>query len=181
MTNLRTNQQVVRGLRARGLSRKQALIGGAITRCEAPVIQDGVVLTDFDRVGDKNLTDETWGPSIGGFQVRSLKAEKGMGTLRDRLMLKDFDHNLDAAVKIFRADGWDAWSTFSSPLKPYQAYLPELFPPPEGVHVVVYGDTLSTIAERYGVTVVYLSVLNGISDPSKIGIGQHIRYQESTD
>jgi hypothetical protein len=177
MTDLRTNQQVVRALRAQGLSRRQALIGGAITRCEAPVLQDGVVLTDFDKVGDKDLTDETWGPSIGGFQVRSLKAERGDGTIRDRLWLATFEHNVEAAATIFKGRAWEPWSTFTSGA--YKAYLPDLFPPPEDTHVVVYGDTLSTIAEKYGVTVVYLSVLNGIHDPSKIYIGQQIRYHES--
>ncbi len=43
------------------------------------------------------------------------------------------------------------------------------------VHVVESGDTLSKIAEEYGVTVRDLQEYNGISDPSLIRLGQKIR------
>ena len=42
-------------------------------------------------------------------------------------------------------------------------------------YTVKRGDTLSSIAKRYGVTVAYLTQLNGIKNPNKIQIGQKIK------
>ncbi|RIK44949.1 MAG: hypothetical protein DCC55_00960 [Chloroflexi bacterium] len=43
-----------------------------------------------------------------------------------------------------------------------------------GTYVVRPGDTLSQIAKWYGVNVHYLAHKNGISNPSKIYVGQVI-------
>lgn len=43
------------------------------------------------------------------------------------------------------------------------------------VHTVQGGDTLGTIARRYGTTVQALAQANGIADPNQIGVGQQIR------
>ena len=45
-------------------------------------------------------------------------------------------------------------------------------PPAPRTYTVVAGDTLSEIAERFGTTVEILASLNGISDPSKLSVGQ---------
>ena len=45
----------------------------------------------------------------------------------------------------------------------------------ETVHVVVFGDTLYSIGQRYGFTVEELQVHNGILDATRIDIGQEIR------
>ncbi|MCC6168855.1 MAG: LysM peptidoglycan-binding domain-containing protein [Caldilineaceae bacterium] len=42
-------------------------------------------------------------------------------------------------------------------------------------HTVEAGDTLSTIAQRYGLSEAELMALNGIVDPDTIGIGQKLR------
>jgi LysM repeat protein len=39
-------------------------------------------------------------------------------------------------------------------------------------HKVTKGQTLSSIAEKYGTTYQYLAYLNGLSDPNKIKVGQ---------
>lgn len=55
--------------------------------------------------------------------------------------------------------------------------LTALMPAPaaaEDEHVVVWGDTLSEIAERYGLTVDQLIALNGIADPDLIISGQFL-------
>lgn len=45
----------------------------------------------------------------------------------------------------------------------------------DGCYVVKKGDTLSQIAKWYGVNVYTLARYNGISNPSKIYVGQHLR------
>lgn len=51
-----------------------------------------------------------------------------------------------------------------------------ILPPTEGdrIHVVVAGDTLKTVADRYGKTVAELVALNSISDPNRISVGQQL-------
>lgn len=44
-----------------------------------------------------------------------------------------------------------------------------------GLHVVVSGDTLSVLSQRFGTTVANLQSINGISG-SLINVGQEIRY-----
>lgn len=63
------------------------------------------------KIGDKGLQDEKWGPSVGLWQIRSLKAEQGKGTIRDASKLTDPAFN---ARSMFSISGggknWDAWS-----------------------------------------------------------------------
>ena len=44
----------------------------------------------------------------------------------------------------------------------------------DGLHVVKRGETLSAIAQRYGVSVTRLAEVNGIDDPSRIRTGQRL-------
>jgi LysM repeat protein len=57
-------------------------------------------------------------------------------------------------------------------------------PPPElsasGTHVVRSGETLSTIATRYGLSTSTLASLNGIGDPNRLRVGQRLRVSGST-
>jgi stage VI sporulation protein D len=43
---------------------------------------------------------------------------------------------------------------------------------PQQTYVVQEGDTLSSIAQRYGVSVQALQTANGISDPDALLVGQ---------
>jgi LysM repeat protein len=59
-----------------------------------------------------------------------------------------------------------------------QATNPPASPPPAGsgaTYKVKSGDTLTAIAARYGTTVKILMTLNGITDPSKLRVGQILK------
>lgn len=58
------------------------------------------------------------------------------------------------------------------------AEIGEVAIPPASVHVVQPGETLSTIAERYGLAVEQLQTANDLSDDSLIFIGQTLRLSE---
>lgn len=47
-------------------------------------------------------------------------------------------------------------------------------------HTVKYGDTLSAIALKYGVSVTYIMKNNNISDPNKIYVGQKLFIKYGT-
>ncbi|NMH69678.1 LysM peptidoglycan-binding domain-containing protein [Bacillus sp. RO3] len=47
-------------------------------------------------------------------------------------------------------------------------------------HTVVYGDTLSEIAAKHGVSVTSIMKNNNISDPNKIYVGQKLFIKYST-
>ncbi len=124
-------------------------------------------------MGDKDLANDIWGYSYGGFQIRSLRAEKGTGGWRDedRLLVPRF--NARAARAIKRSSGWGAWSTYSSGM--YKAYLQDLYPPPPNTYVVLGGDTLSGIASSFGTfTWEDLARANSIHSPYSIFIGQKL-------
>jgi membrane-bound lytic murein transglycosylase D len=55
------------------------------------------------------------------------------------------------------------------------ATRPAPTPSATGTHVVRSGDTLSTIARRYRVSTGTLMGLNGLSDPNRLRVGQHLR------
>jgi hypothetical protein len=173
-----TQPEVARMLRRAGLGPRQAKIGAAISMCEAPSYGADEPTADFSLVGDQDLADETWGYSYGGFQIRSLRAQTGTGGYRDAEQLLKPRFNCRAAYEIFVRQGWSAWSTFNSEM--YKAYLPDLYPPPENVHVVIAGESLSSIAPKYGLTWEELARLNSLHKPYNIYIGQHLRYREDS-
>jgi len=67
-----------------------------------------------DIEGDVALETATWGPSVGPWQIRSLKAERGTGGVRDELALKDPAHNAASAHTIYVQAGnsFRPWTTF---------------------------------------------------------------------
>jgi LysM repeat protein len=46
--------------------------------------------------------------------------------------------------------------------------------PPQQFHVIIQGDTLSYLAQQYGVSVEEIMKANGISDPNMLSIGQKL-------
>jgi len=170
-----TQLQVKTRLMDRGLAPRQARIGSAIALCEAPteVVLDPPC-SDFSLIGDQALANDKWGYSYGGFQIRSLREQKGTGGIRDEDQLLKVAFNLDSTVAIFRSQGWWPWSTFR--FGQYEAYLQDLFPPPPGTYTVVGGDTLSGIAEKLhaGWTWEDLARVNGLHEPYSIFIGQSL-------
>lgn len=71
----RTAAQIFRDLITAGFDRTRAIIMTAIGLAESG--------GDPAAVGDVDLQDGTWGPSVGIYQVRTLKTETGSGQLRD--------------------------------------------------------------------------------------------------
>ncbi|MBE4741140.1 peptidoglycan-binding protein [Streptomyces caniscabiei] len=66
-------------------------------------------------VGDQHLVDNKWGPSIGLFQIRSLKHPGQFSppdTLRIEGKLKNPLYNAKTAKAIKHAHNWKQWSTF---------------------------------------------------------------------
>ncbi|GAA2888431.1 peptidoglycan-binding protein [Streptomyces mexicanus] len=66
-------------------------------------------------IGDQRLVDHKWGPSIGLFQIRSLKhpaQSSPPDTLRVEGKLKDPLYNAKTAKAIKDAHNWKQWSTF---------------------------------------------------------------------
>jgi LysM repeat protein len=125
-----------------------------------------------DAVGDTTITTDVFGPSIGLFQIRSVKAQKGTGGVRDELANFDPATNARHAHRIFLdAGGFTPWSTFTS--GSFRAFLdrargtgggtaPSVSPQPGGgaVHVVRAGESLSGIARQHGLTLERLRALN---------------------
>jgi len=71
----------------------------------------------WDAVGDIALVNDKWGPSIGGFQIRSLRHPEDYGApdnLRTARLLREIDYNARVAFAIFKKYGWKQWSTFNS-------------------------------------------------------------------
>jgi hypothetical protein len=157
-----------------GFGRKrQARVGAAIAMCEAPgPRKNGNPTANFSLVGDQDLANDKWGYSYGGFQIRSLRSQKGTGGFRDEEKLLDPVFNCQAAKYLHSQSGWTPWSTFTSGM--YKAYLQDLYPPPPGTYIVLAGDTLSFIAEQLNTDWTDLARLNGLHDPYRIYIGQQL-------
>lgn len=67
-----------------------------------------------DAVGDVGIQTGTWGPSVGLWQIRSIKADTGTGRPRDASRLKDPVFNASAAYSIYKSQGLGAWTAYSS-------------------------------------------------------------------
>jgi nucleoid-associated protein YgaU len=178
MTDILTQKQIKRMLVRLGLKRRAARIGAAIALCEAPweVSEDGQYQANFSAIGDQELADEVWGYSYGGFQIRSLRSQKGTGLIRDEDKLLDPVFNCTSAIAIRKAFGsWNAWSTYKSGM--YKAYLQDLYPPPPNTYIVVYGDTLMNITDSISNgewTWEELAFANNLTPPFTIYIGQNL-------
>ncbi|MCU7826408.1 hypothetical protein [Kitasatospora sp. DSM 101779] len=79
-----------------------------------------------EAVGDESLADATWGPSIGLFQIRSLRHPQQFGfpdNLRVETSLRGPTYNAKVARAIqTQAHGWSPWSTYTSGR--YRDFLP---------------------------------------------------------
>jgi hypothetical protein len=91
-----------------GFSPRDATVMTAIAQAESA--------GNLGAVGDVRLQNGTWGPSVGLFQIRTLKAETGRGTDRDIEHLTGNPRaQVEAALNI--SDGgrnFRPWSTYSS-------------------------------------------------------------------
>lgn len=68
-----------------------------------------------DAIGDTSLEDGTWGPSVGLWQIRSMKAESGTGQDRDETRLTDPAFNAQAMAQISgQGSNFHAWTTYNN-------------------------------------------------------------------
>lgn len=68
---------------------------------------------DANNVGDVALETSTWGPSVGLWQIRSLRSEYGKGTTRDEKANYDPATNAKHAMDILHSQGLSAWTTYT--------------------------------------------------------------------
>lgn len=98
---------------------------------------------DTDAVGDRGLTDETWGPSVGLLQIRSLNRDFGTGGERDERANHDPAHNARAGWSISgRGASFRPWSVFQSGA--YRRHLDSVGPACRAV------DTTASLTEEGG-------------------------------
>lgn len=70
------------------------------------------IIGDVDKMGkDANGTD--WDASIGIFQIRCLRANRGTGKERDIIQLANAENNVKEAAKLQAENGWGPWSSAS--------------------------------------------------------------------
>lgn len=66
-------------------------------------------------IGDQGLQDSVWGPSVGLWQIRSLKSERGTGSFRDADALRDAGFNARAAWQISsQGTNFRPWSVYTN-------------------------------------------------------------------
>ena len=122
-----------------------------------------------DIAGDTKITTDIWGPSIGLFQIRSLKAQRGTGGERDELANHDPLTNARHAHAIYAAarNTFQPWSTFNHGA--FNKFLPAAQAALDSGHVIghtsaVYiiqaNDTLFSIARAHHATLDEIRTLN---------------------
>jgi len=154
-----------------GFPAAEARIAAAIAMTEAPYSEAGKSYSDFDLVGDQALANSVWGYSYGGFQIRSLISQRGTGGFRDALRLPEPAFNVNSALTIWKAQGFQPWTTYNT--GQYKAFLQDLYPPPVGTYIVIPGDSLSKIASTLQIGLWQdLARVNGLHSPYTIYIGQ---------
>lgn len=111
MLNLKTVMKLA------GWPDAQLDLGQAIAQAESQMYADAV--------GDVNLASEKWGPSIGLFQIRSLRSPQSFGgndAWRYAWPLRQPFYNCQAALAITKGGtDFSAWSVFTS--GSYKQYL----------------------------------------------------------
>ncbi|MBM7510047.1 hypothetical protein JOE61_003861 [Nocardioides salarius] len=100
-------RQVYQLARGAGLGHEAAVMATAIAIGESGL--------NPGAVGDTSLTDATWGPSIGLWQVRSVKAESGTGKTRDATRLKSPEFNARSMAAIsLGGSHWTPWTIYTN-------------------------------------------------------------------
>lgn len=100
--------------------------------------------------GDQLLANSEWGPSVGLWQIRSLKAEKGKGTTRDEDALVNPAHNARSMMTISGGGtNWGPWSV-SSPGDPvgFARYTAALIPAASAVSRALATKGAGQIADQ---------------------------------
>jgi hypothetical protein len=96
-----------------GLARGVGLdpTSAVVATCVALAESKGVT----DAIGDVALEDAKWGPSVGLWQIRSLRAQKGTGGVRDEVALLNPAKNAESMKSISNGGAsFDAWTTYKN-------------------------------------------------------------------
>jgi len=102
-----TPAQVYELARGAGLGPSEAVVATAIAAAESGLRTDAR--------GDEGIQTDKWGPSIGLWQIRSLKADSGTGRTRDATRLTDPAFNARAMAEISgTGTSWRPWSVYTS-------------------------------------------------------------------
>lgn len=102
-----TVPQVYAYARGAGLDHETAITATAVSWAEDDTHDTGAL-------GDLGLQDATWGPSVGLWQVRSLKAQQGTGGERDASRLTDPAFNARSMFSISSGGrNFRPWSTYA--------------------------------------------------------------------
>ena len=102
------------------LAHQAGLSAGAATTATAIALAESGGRTDVQ--GDLKLQDATWGPSVGLWQIRSLKSQYGTGGPRDASRLTDPWFNTKSMLSISgKGASWRPWSTWTN--GSYKKYL----------------------------------------------------------
>lgn len=111
----RTASEIYGAARAAGLSVPSAVIATAIAMAESG--GDDAIL------GDTSIQTGRWGPSVGIWQIRTLKSEYGTGSDRDLLALRGNVGRQAVAMRNISAGGtnWAPWTVYTKGT--YQQYL----------------------------------------------------------
>lgn len=84
----------------------------AVTAVAIAIAESGL---NPNAMGDTTIQTSTWGPSIGLWQIRSLKADQGTGRTRDAARLKDPAFNARSMYEISNGGSdWSPWSVYTS-------------------------------------------------------------------
>jgi hypothetical protein len=106
MTQL-SMKEVARLASSAGVTRQMLPTAVAVAMAESRL--------DPAAVGDTRLVDAKWGPSLGLWQIRSLKAERGTGRTRDADRLTNPEFNARSMFQISTSGtNWAPWSTYTS-------------------------------------------------------------------
>lgn len=123
-----TAEEVARWCREAGFTGEALVTIVAIARAESGF--------DASVLGDIGLQDDTWGPSVGLLQIRSLKKERGTGGTRDELANLSPAANARAAWEISsHGRVFTPWSVFGSGA--YRNHLADVRPACQAVDQTV--------------------------------------------
>jgi hypothetical protein len=111
----RTTAEIFQAARAAGLSVPAAVIATAVALAESG--GDDAIL------GDTTIQTGKWGPSVGIWQIRTVKSEYGTGSDRDLLALRGNVGRQAQAMRNISAGGtnWTPWTVYTRGT--YQQYL----------------------------------------------------------
>lgn len=128
-----------------------------------------------DAIGDVALEDAKWGPSVGLWQIRSLRAQKGTGGVRDEVALLNPAKNADSMKSISGGGtSFDAWSTYKNGAAAKQAatVLQQVTPVEKAVDSQSVLDRLGgAVGQAVGAAAAALSPFAGWqTDAASIGL-----------